>query len=190
MTTIETGPAKFEHTERTVHDILFTDEMVRQLIAGTKTETRRLQHKQRPSVCHYGNAGHTLWVKETWKPHFTMQGVETQKTIYRATETDPVKKFDNRPWKSSLLMPKWRSRISLRVLSITLEQLHSITPEGVTREGILRGDDGSWLGPLDGTPNFPYAHAHEAFAALWNSIHGKNAWAKNPWLWVIKFERM
>jgi len=32
--------------------------------------------------------------------------------------------------------------------------------------------------------------ASVAYARLWESIHGAGAWAKNPWVWVVEFEKL
>jgi hypothetical protein len=29
-----------------------------------------------------------------------------------------------------------------------------------------------------------------AFEELWDSINGKGAWAANPWVWVVSFNRV
>jgi len=51
--------------------MLFSDELVRAIIAGRKTQTRRPITPQPPvyTRCPYGNAGDHLWVRECWRVH-------------------------------------------------------------------------------------------------------------------------
>jgi hypothetical protein len=77
-------------------------------------------------------------------------------------------------------MPRWASRITLRVKSVRVERVQDITEEDAKAEGWpYRHDVGG--GPL----------AIEWFHALWDSINGKTyPWASNPWVWAVTFRRV
>lgn len=107
----------------------------------------------------------------------------------------------NRP---SIFMPKWATRLWLRVTAIRVERLQDISEEDAEKEGVEHNT-------LDGVPipdeyykypieryedGFPAFSAVESFETLWDSINGKPrkdgkdiSWAANPWVWVIEFER-
>lgn len=88
--------------------ILFKTAMTRQIIAGNKTETRRIINRFKK--------GDILWVKEVY-----------QKKIHR-------KDFDIR-WQSPIYMPKKAARIWLRVTSVTKEKLFDIDDASAKAEG-------------------------------------------------------
>ena len=79
------------------------------------------------------------------------------------------------PWRPSIFMPRWASRLSLTVTSVRVERVQEISEADARAEGVT--DDG-----LGGT-------AREMYARLWESINGAGSWAKGPWVWVIGFEK-
>lgn len=99
----------------------------------------------------------------------------------------------------SIHMPRWASRLSLDVVSVSVERLHDITDEDATREGIqwwskdgtLRkyapaddeGDGPMW--PWRDCPRSP----RDAFARLWSEVYGAPSWAASPWVWRVEFAR-
>ena len=141
--------------------ILFSAPMIRALLAGTKTQTRRVVKPQPPSncvrpmayegiwtweylrhgvhvgpMCPYGVPGETLWVKETHAS--TAQAgdhASDAHTVYRAT--DPGWSImDGWKWKPSIFMRRADSRISLRVTSVRVERVQDISEEDALAEGI------------------------------------------------------
>jgi hypothetical protein len=72
-------------------------------------------------------------------------------------------------WETPLFMPRTHSRLTLRVTSVELEWLHSITDEQAVEEGCDSRDE---------------------FEDLWNSINSRRGypWASNPIVWAIGFE--
>ena len=216
--------------------ILFSAPMVRALIEGRKTQTRRLvkpqpdwvhpsQHgsnvvaKIGPRVgiarqrCPYGQPGDLLWVRETFcleheaegnqPPHrdgrpikhnsdpFDGQSVWVQ-PHYRATDPAPelVYEFGTCPrcedgephahWKPSIHMPRWASRITLRITDVRVERLTNITAADALAEGVQIPVNADWRA------SWPRAH----FASLWDGINAKrgHGWSANPWVWVVEFE--
>lgn len=78
-------------------------------------------------------------------------------------------------WKSPLFMPRSASRILLEIKDIRVERLNGISEEDARAEGIY------WPDPISRKDNF---------IQLWESIKGPGSWNKNPWVWVIEFEKI
>ena len=85
---------------------------------------------------------------------------------------------DNK-WRSPLTMPRWATRLWLKVVHIRIERLQMITAKDIMAEGVEVGCVTS-----DFTDKLT-----PAFQRTWNVINGeKNPWASNPWVWCIAFE--
>lgn len=102
-------------------------------------------------------------------------------------------------WRPSIHMPRWASRITLRITSVRVERLHTIGEKDAIAEGIeydAGGDDWpnqpheggfrNYLSKYDACDLLPNA----SFRSLWRSINGDDSWDANPWVWVIEFERV
>ena len=85
-------------------------------------------------------------------------------------------------WRPSIHMPRWASRITLRVTNVRVERVQEISEEDALAEGVY-GDEAA---PFD------QATATMCFEALWDSINAKRGygWDANPWVWVVEFERV
>lgn len=187
--------------------ILFSGDMVKALLAGRKTQTRRIitpEHiytsmpveevfanmlpKHRDMAlgwCRYGRPGERLWVKETFVA--SVDG----KITYRASIPYGNLDCHFKPWRPSIFMPRSASRITLEITSVGIERLNDISEADAIREGIKPVSFGitdhgyEWAPDEDGTTT-----ARESFTCLWESINGAGSWAANPWVWVIKFKRI
>lgn len=169
--------------------ILFSGPMVRAILAGRKTQTRRIVKPQSavltdqmargfgvrpPAVenaavipCPYGQVGDHLWVREAWALH-----PETGNLLYKADDGAPS---DTR-WKPSIHLPRKHSRILLEMTSIRVERLQTISWEDALAEG---------------TDNDPATtNAVGSFAKYWDYINGAEAWDMNPWVWVVGFKKV
>lgn len=183
--------------------ILFSAPMVRALLSGAKTQTRRLvKHPNVMDVdawadaggglwemgvheagstagmgklrCPYGAPGDRLWVRETWGI-LTGNGI---RTVYRADDEQPV---PNMKWAPSIHMRRHRSRIDLEVTAVRVERLQDISPEDAMAEGVR----------CDCMHPVPMCKGNiDAFRDLWESINGAESWASNPWVWVISFTKV
>jgi hypothetical protein len=91
-------------------------------------------------------------------------------------------------WRPSIFMPRWASRITLRITDVRVERLLDISvtdamAEGCAAEGFEpRGMHESDRDMLVGTT------ALGAYRDLWLSIHGGGAWDADPFVWVVGFE--
>lgn len=150
----------------------------------------------------YGKPGTKLWVRETWKP---TEGMDTY-VRYRADfgreqrDHDLGGKADwEYPWKPSIHMPRWASRITLEVKNVRVERVQDISEEDAEAEGINyyrnKQCTAGW-GPCKEPPptqnGVPLYEKKWAFKDLWNSINEKRGfgWDANPLVWVVEFERV
>lgn len=144
--------------------ILFSAPMVRALIAGTKTQTRRVvanvdpdgtvwrsRHRMEgirslteapPDIldwCPYGQPGDRLWVRETWNR--TNPGGDDGVYYYRADTHFPASIgggpiWSDALWRPSIFMPRAASRILLEVTDVRVERLQDISDADAIAEGI------------------------------------------------------
>lgn len=192
--------------------IIFSGPMVRAILEGRKTMTRRRLLRptnqfhasyivprlekgeivwsdgkggmERPKEMGYA-PGDRLWVRETYctgydyDDHDKPIGDEPR-VFYAATEcprwydTDTDTWLDSPRWKPSIFMPRSASRITLIVEAVRVERLQDISEEDARAEGI----------PAD---YLEHIHGPNGFRDLWNSLHGPDAWAANPWVAAISF---
>ena len=108
--------------------ILFNGEMVKAILDGRKTMTRRVMR----GACPYGAVGDRLWVRETWCPLNqdyapAARGVSLPSdgsnviVSYRADHVDPRGDAMLLQWRPAIFMPRWASRITLRIVNVRLE---------------------------------------------------------------------
>lgn len=103
------------------------------------------------------------------------------------------------PYSPSIHMPKWATRIFLRVKSVQVERLQDIGEQDAIAEGIKHiGNDlefgatiypGAWFNNY-GPAGYSFLRPVESFRSLWECINGSDSWKANPWVWVIEFERI
>lgn len=198
--------------------ILFSGPMVRALLNGSKTQTRRVvkptwpAHAQEVSLfddgrfqyadmdgwhdapaprCPYGAPGDRLWVRET----FAKIDGQTQpwiETDYRATYTHGDRLGDSlgikKRWTPAIHMPRAASRITLDVTGVRVERLQYISEADARAEGSPCVDEVSGREVL-----FPDASKCGTFKlgyrCVWEEINGPGSWDANPWVWVIEFRR-
>ena len=196
--------------------ILFSGSMVRALLAGTKTQTRRVvkmkhyhQIEERDDGspwpwmydgereenswmhCPYGQPGDRLWVRETFAPRtLGAWSVLDQhmKPLYRADADRPEWK---RIWRPSIHMPRWASRITLEITGVRVGRLQDISEADARSEGCTQNHNGYfWGGPHQTGGMKQMATALQAYQDLWESINGPGSWDANPWVWVLEFRRL
>lgn len=181
--------------------ILFSAEMVRAILGGRKTQTRRvgkpvrhpdlgnmydigalvLEHEPRHVIeraCPYGRPGDRLWVREAWSTHSRFDHMSPSALTARSIHYWADGEIVTGKRRPSIHMPRWASRILLEVVSVRVERIANIT----ISDAICEGYDGSLSTPID--PSI------EWFSQRWESIHGAGSWDKNPWVWVIEFKRI
>ena len=197
--------------------ILFSGPMVRAILDGRKTQTRRIvkfvqfDRSDTPGYdWHFrgtakGTKRSSLWqdmrheqilsMCPYGKPGDRLWVRETHCKygsgyIYRAeygTHT-PISDGIGGPWKPSIHMPRVASRITVEITSVRVERLQDITEADAMTEGVER----IYLSPreINGMQVHPLTSSYfAAFMELWRSINGPESWAANPWVWVVEFRR-
>ena len=197
--------------------IIFKDEMIRAILEGRKTQTRRVMNPQpeggldftpfapfgvvngkgNPLICRYGAAGEHLWVRETWCEVDDTDLAGERWVDYRATPKYSVSHpagWENAPddpealkWRPSIHMPRWASRITLEITDVRVERLQDISRNDARAEGVAHQMVSSAALELDDLPEDSWVGG---FRWLWQSINGPDSWDANPWVWVIEFRRV
>ena len=226
----------------TERPILFNSEMVRAILEGRKTQTRRpvkplsdydfsdnvwrgnsagisgfmFTHGEEKkldnfAICPYGQPEDELWVRETFclennfnaddsfnPPHSDGRPIRYhddddngrwwEQPHYRATDPAPELCYEHKDgpcviWKPSIYMPRWASRIQLRITNVSVERVQEINDHGARMEGVKGVPDKL----VDGSSWTDY---RGEFKTLWDSINQKRGygWDKKPWVWVVEFE--
>lgn len=169
--------------------ILFTAEMVKAILIGNKTQTRRVIKPQpnhrhcrldfecgvlkesslingcwnvgRKFECPYGQPGDVLWVREV----------------------NPDGSYSEEP-----------ARLLLRVKNVRVERVQDISQEDIVREGLwfysqeYREEIRKWRDCVSAIQDTRIKY----FARLWDSIYAKQGYGLiiNPWVWVVEFEQV
>jgi len=187
--------------------IIFSTEIVQAILDNRKTMTRRVIKKDVSnrfdidvdgSVVAYidqatGDSynlidiapyqvGDTLWVREAFceipykYEHILIENghITVPKIAYKVDS-----KIDYTGiWKPPIHMPKGLARIWLKITNVRIERLRDITFDDCISEGML---------------NYGiYVNIYAAFHDFWDKLNAKHGygWDKNPWVWVIEFERV
>jgi hypothetical protein len=203
--------------------------MVRAILAGTKTQTRRVVKPQPPEWIWitsmgltaftppghfsgrgywkgvpgdegpgekffrmpYGQPGDRLWVREGWcggvaalptgeglVPSLWIDRTKMNRIVYRATSDYGS---DQPPWRPSIHMPRWASRITLELTDVRVQRVQDIREDDAKAEGV---------DPLLVPPDGGSAPHVEGFRDLWDRINAKRGfgWSANPWCWCLSFK--
>ena len=183
--------------------ILFNTEMVRTILDGRKSCTRRIVKGFIPNDAVWGYTAFTpkgciscrgtfadgygekffklpcepsdiLYVRET----FIQAAAHT--FWYKADDKSWMSK--DLLWKPSIHMPKEAARIWLKVTDVRVERLQEMDKTDALKEGI------------DPRLCINLSHALTKLKKIWDSTIKKSdldiyGWEANPWVWVIEFER-
>lgn len=179
----------------TERPILFSAPMVRAILNGSKTQTRRIVKPQpdenglsfmRNAPLDWREDVHGEWRPwkgetpngDTWRGRVQCwsgdklwvretwgNNPEGPGYVYRA-DGDFDMKFHGDRWRPSIHMPRWASRITLAVVSVRVERLENLSESDAVCEGV--------------------ANVHD-FIYLWTKING--SWEPKTWVWVVQFRR-
>lgn len=194
----------------TEHPILFSAPMVRAILDGRKTQTRRVV-KDYPKTfpgwwkglhwvsadhfikgalryyCPYGHTGDHLWVKETWAHDPDVK--QSEAILYRATDSGWDDNDTGLCWRPSIHMSRLASRIALEIIAVRVERVQEITEADARTEGV--GFVQTHVRDADGNCTEEDSYV-ECFASLWDELNAKRgySWGSNPWVWVIEFRKI
>jgi hypothetical protein len=194
--------------------ILFSASMVQAILEDRKTQTRRIVKDnllQNPdpdadfefiflTVSKKINEGDILWVRENLYQNGEL-GLEYSSN--GETIDEEIIPIEYGPYGGQysfrtipcIHMPKWACRIFIKVKSVRIERLNDISENDAIAEGCSKyGPFGEYRGsahPNGGKMKYrAYSKAVTAFQCIWEGINGSESWYKNPWVWVIEFERI
>ena len=163
--------------------LLFTSEMVQTILAGKKTQTRRI-FKDVYFKTKY-TQGDILYVRE----NFAKVG---DRIFYKADNNDienaGLKGMYNFKWTPSIYMPQALSRIAIKITDLRVERLQNISAIDVEREGVkTKQTEKGILYDMAGCGFFTFI-PETAYYYLWNKINGVDSHLLNPLVYVITFE--
>jgi hypothetical protein len=192
--------------------ILFSGEMVRAILDGRKTMTRRVI---KPQPRFIESSGRWEWPIPTSKIHkgccTSVVTASREWWEYLMPDQFPYRPWDRlwvretwqnnpyggivyragsgivncagRGWRPSIFMPRWASRITLEITGVRVERVRDISESDAKAEGVTPSIVGR---------DFDYLGYRAGFQSLWDSINSKRgySWASNPWVWVVEFKRV
>ena len=187
--------------------IIFSGPMVRAILEGRKSQTRRVL-KPQPEIRDGNDSiwmgppfgpnaysgvypdglkvvssvkyapGDRLWVREAWAKDGDCP-LQYRAGPHVADDALGVR------WRPPIHMPRWASRITLEVTEVRVQRLQDISEEDARAEGApccVMCEDGSFY------ENKDHGSLYCGFAGLWASIHGPGSWEANPWVAAITFK--
>ena len=190
--------------------IAFSPEMVRAILDGHKTMTRRVVKPQPDGEglsklidgpwmdtseqifrCPHGEPGMKLWVRETCafvECGSTPSGTPIDPFIVYFADGASLETLRHygyfvERWIPSRFMPRRASRILLEIESVRVERVQAISEADAHKEGCPGDVEFNGVAtPL----------CSDWFRELWNTIHKakpEHQWDANPWVWAISFRR-
>ncbi|HHB8181238.1 TPA: hypothetical protein ACN7O5_005283 [Klebsiella pneumoniae] len=162
----------------TERGMIFNAEMVRAILDGRKTQTRRpIKWKQTRFTeigeredgskwpwsedaehacdfwhpCPFGAVGDRIWVRETWNKY---GGLLTYRADHDWIDDMRKETVCTAKWVPSIHMPRWASRILLEITDVRVERLNAISPEDAESEG-LECTNFTGFGDEPGLPSYP-----------------------------------
>lgn len=176
--------------------ILMHERSIQNLLAGRKTQTRRVLKPQPLDIipmpkdpqrrwtvllerdpprgevvrCRYGEPGDLLYVRET---HF-VDGPH-QSVLYAADGVDGP----NGGWTPSIHMPRWASRLTLELTDVRVERVQDCSVADIAAEGWETRNLGAEI---------DRDAARDWWQDVWNDTNGPGAWKRNDWCWCLTFK--
>lgn len=203
--------------------ILFSGPMVRAILDGRKTQTRRVitNLTRDETRWRFGGkwagiiyntddrvtapdgavaseyaayrTGQSLWVREAFSGWHSNSGSPPrdwpETLVWYWADGDP----DHGDWtkpKPGIHMPRWASRITLKVTDVRVQRLQDISEEDALAEGFIRLPATGRVVRQKGDQYFGryWWKAVRAFKDLWEEINGPESWDANPWVYALTFE--
>lgn len=164
------------------HGIIFNSEMVRAILDGRKTQTRRPVDDK---TLYYFDVA-----VQVGECHSLGANEEIPFDAYHLDWCPYGKKGDIIPFADK----DGNIKGEIEIANVWLQQVKDISEEDAIAEGVVTGrygNEGNWLrGFYAPGGNQPHQNAKSAYSEIWRSIYGADAWYKNPWVWVIEFTQI
>jgi len=201
----------------TERPILFRPDMVRAILDGRKTQTRRLVKPQpiddgavfgprefleksgtwlyngQEFQCPYGKPGDQLWVREPWCCGVPALPSGRGIIPYYGRLADLSHDLRDKPivrYKADWTgddPPKWRQPIHMPRWACRL--VLEITSVRVERLNEISEDDCYAEGLTRGMADDRPNGMRLWYRELWEKLYGPISWAANPWVWIIEFQK-
>jgi hypothetical protein len=185
----------------TERPIIFSAPMIRALLDGRKTMTRRLRYVpsgpgQRESNWVRVRPGDRLWVRESHQlidlhPSTTLCAYRANCDGDRFTYAGDgsVEIIRVTKWRPSIHCPRWASRLTLTMTERKIERLQDISRADAIAEGLRLTS--AQIEEFFAWPDPHHMHSwlspRAAFRWLWNTLHGAGAWESNPEIVALRF---
>lgn len=192
--------------------IIFSAPMIRALIEGRKTQTRRLawlpprdpstgrikDSYQRPTIWQRVEPGDRLWVRESVTyssppPEARYVADDGWVQNHLGWNVRPWWKWEKHRGSPSIHMPRWASRLTIIVTDTKVESLQEITEGDAMREGVLYTkielppNSHEYYIDLGGGEMLTGWTGREVYASLWQRLHGAGSWNANPEVVAMTF---
>jgi hypothetical protein len=185
--------------------IIFSAPMVRALLDGRKTQTRRVLGKTSGRVNIFNaeiawadsyvmDPGNAEW-RARYTPYAPGDRLYVREAIDKASDRDGVfYRADYEAqhgdatglgWRPSIHMPRWASRLTLTVTEVRVQRLQEISAGDSIAEGV-ECETCTAMGQSACHGRGCFASI-DAYRTLWNSLHGPDAWDANPWVVALTF---
>lgn len=200
--------------------VLFSAPMVRALLAGAKTQTRRrllsetalgrecllgprkgryariyfLPEDRDEAVhcCPLGNVGDELWVRESIRLSHLQRSFNPSGSVRSYYEADKsLTRADAWPWKRDFL-PSIHCPRGLSRIQLSIVEVRIERLQAISAADCLA----EGIEDLDGGWALYGGERRRtfdpvlSFKSLWQSINGADSWEANPWVWALTFQRL
>ncbi|HHQ4661793.1 TPA: hypothetical protein ACSPZY_002222 [Aeromonas veronii] len=202
----------------TERPVIFNGEMVRAILAGRKTQTRRIMKPQPEAMP--DKPGEYWWPAKRFESMLQLSYFNDPVTKELAADACPFGGIGDRLWVKETFAPGLctKSAIAYRAThkpsdldegwdeqikwtpSIYMSRSFSrikleITDVRVERLNDINEQDALAEGMDDGTSPAAIAAGwfekpRRAFRRLWERIYGQESWDSNPWVWVAEFKQV
>jgi hypothetical protein len=185
--------------------------MVRAILAGTKTQTRRVAKIDsvaygkpvswvsvspattgiKEERCHYGAPGDRLWVREAWrvgqkwdtKPPRELP-VEACSVYFEAGGHAANTSDGWRVDNEDVVRPGWLGKLRPGMFMPRWASRITLEITGVRVERLRDISEADAM-----AEGMAWDDAVYDYSRLWESINGPGSWAANSWVWVVEFKR-
>lgn len=155
-------------------------------------------HEGKPTIWQSVKPGDMLWVREalslgstfhSWKYTATDKLIAMGWPDFRVAQMADWARRQTRKSVSPIHMPRWASRITLRVTATKVERLQDISEEDAKAEGCgLYVPGHGFIEVSDLSEGYSnYLAPRMGFEMIWRELHGDESWQQNPEVVALTF---